>query len=111
MKKKPTSYIIWGLAIMPLILSVLVWVFLYATRVPYKYDDDDDDIVVVQTEEIEYQEVDKAVLYLGDEVSKDLWFGSRYDSCTVEGSFRADTLIVITSDKSLTVHIYGKDDE
>lgn len=108
MKKKPTSYIIWGLAIMPLILSVLFWVFLYATRVPYKYDDDD--IEVEQTEEIEYQEVDKAVLYLSDNFPRDLWIGTGYDSCTVEETFRADTLIVIARDKSITVHIYDKDD-
>lgn len=103
MKKKPTSYIILGMAILPVVLSVLFWVFLYATRVPYKFDDD---VVIVEPEEIEYQEVDKAVLYLGDEYSKDFWFGSYYDSCTVDGSFCVDTLIIISTDKAITVNLH-----
>ncbi|MDE7377241.1 MAG: hypothetical protein K2N16_10395, partial [Muribaculaceae bacterium] len=79
------------------------WVFIYATRVPCKYDDDE---VIVEQVEIEYQEVDKAVLYLGDKYSKDLWFGNSYDSCTVDGPFYADTLIIVSTDKSIQVHIY-----
>ena len=37
MKKKPTSYIILGMAIVPVVLSIAFWLFLWATRQPYDH--------------------------------------------------------------------------
>lgn len=100
MKKKPTSYIIWGMATLPIILSVAFWLFLVATRQPYNHS-----VSVEVYEPMKFQNVDKAVLYLGDS-SYDLNVWS-YDSCSVEGSFHTDTLVIISNDKSITFYNYN----
>lgn len=98
MKKKPTSYIIWVLAVLPVILSVAFWTLLYATRQPRDYSDYEEYVPR------EYKDVDKAVIYMGSTDWNPYVYG--YDSCTVEGSFHADTLVIISTDKSITVDQY-----
>lgn len=103
MKKKPTSYIIWGMAIVPLILSVAFWIFLYATRQLHEYPIDvppfEEEVVIYPPE---HQKLDKAVLYLGDNDLDIYVYG--YDSCSVEGQFCPDTLVIISNDKSINVY-------
>lgn len=102
MKKKPTSYIIWGLAIVPVILSVALWIFLWATRQPCHFND----TLLEEAVPEPLEEVNKAVIYVGDNE----WWENNYtfpmDSCTVEGSFRADTLVIISNDKGIIFYNY-----
>lgn len=103
--KKPTSYIILGLAIAPIVLSVLLWVFIYATRKPYDPEERYGGYMV-EVEEPTYQDVDKAVIYLGDNRWYEYLNKFDFDSCSVDGSFYADTLVIISTNKSIQVKKY-----